>query len=92
VILLEIENLGLPNKLGLLSMKARDTKENLFGNLQGSSILGNKTNMETTVPSQEQKMKHKLTIRFTLKKELDQDSIKPTNTRTYEGQRFNKAN
>ena len=53
VILLEIENLGLPNKLGLLSMKARDTKENLFGNLQGSSILGNKTNMETSVPSQE---------------------------------------
>ena len=49
-------------------MKARDTKENLFGNLQGSSILGNKTNMETSVPSQEQKMKHKLTIRFTLKK------------------------
>jgi len=92
VILLEIENLGLPNKLGLLSMKARDTKENLFGNLQGSSILGNKTNMETTVPSQEQKMKHKLTIRFTLKKELDQDSIKPTNTRIREGQPFNKAN
>jgi len=68
VILLEIENLGLPNKLGLLSMKARDTKENLFGNLQGSSILENKTNMETSVPSQEQKMKHKLIIRLTLKK------------------------
>ena len=73
-------------------MKACDTKENLFGNLQGSSILGNKTNMETSVPSQEQKMKHKLTIRFTLKKELDQDSIKPTNTRIREGRPFNKAN
>ena len=73
-------------------MKARDTKQNLFGNLQGSSILGNKTNMETTIPSQEQKMKHKLTIRFTLKKELDQDSIKPTNTGICEGRPFHKAN
>ena len=66
-------------------MKA-DTKENLFGNLQGSSIIRNKTNMETSVPSQKQKMK------FMLKKELDQDSIKPTNTRIREGRPFNKAN